>query len=108
MWPLPSTTHRAGHHRMRDTPRGWEPSAEELAELNKETDELVAHLAANGITVEVENDELGIRFPVFDENTDEATWELVDEFFAERYGDELPEDCGEVVMEFCPPVAESA
>ena len=66
----------------------WVPSAEELAEINAETDDLVAFLAENGVSVEVETDDLGFRFPAFDENTDEAVFDLVDEFFAERYGDE--------------------
>ena len=74
----------------------WEPSAEEIAEINAETDALIAHLADNGVTIGVEtDDELGIRFPAFDDTTDEATFELVEQFFEDRYGDE---DFGEAIF----------
>ncbi len=66
----------------------WVPSEDELAEINAETDELVAFLAENGVSVEVETDDLGFSFPVFDEDTSDEVFELVDQFFAERYGDE--------------------
>ena len=66
----------------------WVPSDEELAEINAETDELVAFLAENGVSVEVETDDLGFSFPVFDEDTGDEVFDLVDQFFAERYGDD--------------------
>jgi hypothetical protein len=70
----------------------WEPTAEEVAEINAETDDLVAHLAANGVTVEVETDDLGLRYPVLEDIEDEATWDLIDQFFDDRYGDLIFED----------------
>ena len=63
---------------------------EDIAEINAETDAIVAYLAQNGVTVEVETDELGIRFPAIDD-ADEATWALVDQYFEETYGDEFDE-----------------
>ncbi|MEM7284772.1 MAG: hypothetical protein AAF480_00335 [Actinomycetota bacterium] len=59
---------------------------EDIAEINAETDALVAHLADNGVTVEVETDDNGLRFPVLDD-ADEATWDLVDQYYEETYGD---------------------
>ncbi len=61
-------------------------TAEEIAEINADTDALVAHLADNGITVDVETDDNGIRFPALDENTDDATWDLIDQYYEDTYG----------------------
>lgn len=65
-----------------------ELSAEEIAEINSQTDALVEFLAEKGVTVEVETDEDGVRVPAFDEDTPDSTWELVDEFYGEMM-DEL-------------------
>ncbi len=67
----------------------WQPSADEIAEINAETDALIASLADAGFALEVETDEFGITYPVFrdaDESND-ALWEAVDAFYTERYGD---------------------
>ncbi|MEM7337851.1 MAG: hypothetical protein AAF467_04325 [Actinomycetota bacterium] len=91
----------------------WEPTAEELADINAETDELIAHLAANGYTFDVETDEYGVRYPVIDDDTFDAELErLIDEFYTERYGDwgtmEIAEGDGDntVVIEEWEPTAE--
>ena len=67
---------------------------EDIAEINAETDAIVAYLADNGVTVEVETDEDGIRWPVIDDE-DDATWELVDQWYVDTYGDdfEMLEGC---------------
>ncbi|MCP5031796.1 MAG: hypothetical protein GY939_08330, partial [Actinomycetia bacterium] len=46
-----------------------------------ETDDLVDFLAENGIEIDVETDEFGVRFPIEDD-IDEDTMELIDEFYA--------------------------
>ena len=59
-------------------------SAEEIAEINAENEQLAAHLDGEGITYEwVEED--GIRFPEPVEDTD-AAWDVIDDFFDELYG----------------------
>ena len=70
----------------------YEPSAEELEEINAETAALVEFLADRGFAVEVETDDLGFTYPAFSEadEADEALWEAVDEFYADRYEDYAP------------------
>ncbi len=65
----------------------WIPTAEELADINADTDALVAMLADNGITIGIETDDYGFTYPAFDDNTDEATWNLVDQYYEDLYGD---------------------
>ena len=67
---------------------------EDIAEINAETDAIVAYLADNGVTVDVETDEDGVRWPAIDDE-DDATWELVDQYFEDTYGEdfELLEGC---------------
>ncbi len=67
----------------------WEPSADEIAEINAEADALVLHLAALGFTVTVVTDELGVRYIDFDENTDEALFEAINDFHLEQWADEV-------------------
>lgn len=71
-----------------DFDEGFEElDADEIEEFNAETDAIVAHLADNGVTVEVETDDQGLRWPVIAD--DDATWDLVDAYFEQTYGDEL-------------------
>lgn len=66
----------------------WEPTPEELADINAETDELVAHLAANGHTFDVETDQYGFRYPTIeDADYTEELDNLINDFYTERYGD---------------------
>ena len=65
-----------------------ELTAEDIAEINAETDAIVAYLAENGITVDVETDEDGVRWPAIDDE-DDATWALVDQYFVDTYGEDL-------------------
>lgn len=66
----------------------FELTPEDIEEINAETDEIVAYLAENGVTVDVETDEDGVRWPVIDDE-DDATWELVDQYFFDTYGEDL-------------------
>ena len=68
----------------------WVPSEDEVAEINAETDALVAHLEGVGFAVTVVEDELGFRYVDFDENEeDEALWAAVDEFYRAQWADEV-------------------
>ncbi len=69
----------------------WEPSAEEIAEINAETDALVAHLQGLGFSIQVEEDEFGIRYLEFegDEATEKALWEAVDAYDRQLFLDEI-------------------
>jgi hypothetical protein len=63
----------------------FELSSELIAELNAKTDAIVAYLADNGVSVGVETDLDGLRWPdIADE--DDATWDLLDNYFEETYG----------------------
>ncbi len=67
----------------------WQPTPDEIAEINAETDALVAYLADAGFTVKVETNEFGISYPLFDvaDESNDALWEAMDAFYTERYGD---------------------
>ena len=67
----------------------WEPSPEEIAQINAETDALVAHLERPRLHVTVATDELGIRYVDFDENADEALFEAMDDFYQSQWADEV-------------------
>jgi hypothetical protein len=62
-------------------------TAEDVAAANADEDALAAFLDERGISYTRDTDAYGVNFVVTDEN-DEAAWEAVDEFWAERYGDE--------------------
>ncbi len=66
----------------------WEPTAEEIAEFNAETDAIVKFLADKGITIETVTDEDGWKALVLDENTPEEVWSAIEEYLIETYGDE--------------------
>ncbi len=72
-----------------DDPSEWQPTADELAEMNTETDALVAYLADAGFTVEIGTDEIGFTYPAYTEadNDNDALWRTVEAFYADRYGD---------------------
>lgn len=63
---------------------GAEPTAEDLAEWNAETDDLAAFLDERGLAYTIETDELGSRWVDYDYD-DEAVSDAVDEFYAARY-----------------------
>ena len=65
-----------------------ELTPEDIDEINAETDAIVAYLADNGVTVDIETDDDGVRWPAIDDE-DDATWDLVDRYFEETYGDEF-------------------
>ena len=65
-----------------------ELTPEDIDEINAETDAIVAYLADNGVTVDIETDDDGVRWPAIDDE-DDATWELVDQWFVDTYGDEF-------------------
>ena len=91
----------------------WTPTEAEIEAINAETDALVEFLAENGVTVEVETDEDGIRYPVFElDEADEARIdELLDQFFDgyfddvdhadEIFVDELPDGIDPELFEQC-------
>ena len=64
----------------------FELTAELMAELNAETDAIVACLAENGVSVGVETDPDGLRWPDIADD-DDATWDLLDNYFEEACGD---------------------
>ena len=66
----------------------WEPTAEEIAEINAETDALVEYLQGLGFEVTVETDEFGITYVDF-ESEDEAMFEAMDEFYRQQFADEV-------------------
>ncbi|MCP3975065.1 MAG: hypothetical protein GY720_11300, partial [bacterium] len=59
------------------------------AEINAETDALVAHLEGLGFTVTVATDDLGFTHVDFNEDTDEALFAAVDDFYESQWTDEL-------------------
>ncbi len=65
-----------------------EPSDEELAEINAETDALVEYLRDRDYEATVETDEYGVRYPVFDEDAD-GIFEALDEFYKAQFGEEV-------------------
>ncbi len=62
----------------------WELSDEELAEMNEIEDGLAKRFDEKGIKYEVETDEDGLRFVIWDEN-DEAADEVADEYYEEYF-----------------------
>lgn len=62
---------------------------EVIAELNAETDALVDYLEGLGYEVSVTTDELGFTYVDFDETTEEAIFEAMDQFYQERFIDEV-------------------
>lgn len=64
----------------------WEPSEEEIAEINAEMDGLAAAFDEAGIAYTRETDPFGIAFVEWDHEDDEAN-AVADAFFEELYGD---------------------
>jgi hypothetical protein len=87
-------------------PSEWQPTADELAEINAETDALIAYLADAGFMVEIGTDDLGFTYPAFTEadNDNEALWTAVESFYADRYGEEIGE--GDIYHDDWQPTAE--
>ena len=67
----------------------WEPTAEELAEINAETEALVEYLEGLGFEVSVATDELGFTYVDVDDSTDEAIFEAMDDFYQQLFADEV-------------------
>lgn len=65
----------------------YEPTAEDIAEWNAETDTLIEALKQAGVDVGIETDDLGLRYPTFGEDLTDAEWEKIDEVFASTFGD---------------------
>lgn len=81
-----------------DDEAGWEAveefwaerypmTAEEVAAANADEDALAAFLDERGISYTRDTDAYGVNYVVTDEN-DEAAWEAIDEFWADRFGDD--------------------
>ncbi len=66
----------------------WELSAEEIAEFNAETEELVAALEAEGIPVTVETEDDGLLIIDID-SEDDAVWDRAFEIFEETFGEAI-------------------
>ncbi len=66
----------------------WEPTAEELAEINAETEALAEHLRGLGFEVTVETDEFGFTYVDF-ESEDEALFAAMDDFYRQLFADEI-------------------
>jgi hypothetical protein len=66
----------------------WEPTAEELAEINAETEAMAEYLRGQGFEVTVETDELGFSYVDF-ESEDEALFAAMDDFYRQLFADEV-------------------
>ena len=71
----------------------YEPTPEELAEWNAETQELIEELKAAGINVEATTSEDGFLDFDFPEDLTEEQWAAVDGLFEELF--DCPEDEGD-------------
>ncbi|MDJ0952235.1 MAG: hypothetical protein QNJ81_01025 [Acidimicrobiia bacterium] len=69
----------------------WVPSAEEIAEINAETDALVEYLRDLGFEVTIATDELGFTYVDFEkyDEADEALFAAMDDFYRQQFADEL-------------------
>ncbi len=67
----------------------WVPSAEEIAEINAETDALVEYLEGLGFEVTVATDELGISYVDLDDKDDDELFAAMDDFYSQRFADEV-------------------
>ena len=67
----------------------WELTEAEIADINAETDALVAHLAGLGFDVTVETDDDGIRYPAIDDETDDAVIEAIDAYYEAMFAEEV-------------------
>ena len=67
----------------------WVPSAEEIAEINAETDALVEYLEGLGFEVTVATDELGLTYVDLDDKDDEALFAAIDDFYSQMFADEV-------------------
>jgi len=72
-----------------DDDLGGEPSAQDVAEMNAETDALVEHLTGLGFDVQVETDEYGIRQPTLDDDPDSAVYEAINDYYQAMFTDEV-------------------
>lgn len=65
----------------------WDLTADEIAELNAETDALVQHLKAQGFDVPVATDDLGLRYLDIDENRADldALLDVVDDYYEDQF-----------------------
>ncbi|MFV1992231.1 MAG: hypothetical protein ACC652_15970, partial [Acidimicrobiales bacterium] len=61
----------------------WTPTAEELAEINAQTDKEAKALTDVGVKFTVETDDFGIRFIVWDAGQDEAAWKALESLYGE-------------------------
>jgi len=66
----------------------WQISQEEIAEINAETDALVAYLTGLGYDVTVETGDDGVRYPVYEEDN-EQIFEAINTFYEQRFIDEV-------------------
>ncbi len=64
-----------------DTDFDWQPTADEVAEINAEIAKEVEALEAAGVAITMETDEFGISFPTWDENDDETAMAVFDELY---------------------------
>ncbi len=71
-----------------DTFSDWEPTEEEIAEINAEVSKLTEALTKAGITFTLETDEYGLHYPEWDAADDDKAWAVLEEVF----GDMLIED----------------
>ena len=66
----------------------WEPTPEEIAEINAETDALVEYLQGLGFEVTVATDELGFTYIDF-EGDDEGLDQAIEDFYSQMFADEV-------------------
>ncbi len=66
----------------------WNPTPEEIAEINTLVQREIEVLTESGISVTLETDEFGIKYPVWDEADEAAAWDILESFWESEF-DEL-------------------
>lgn len=64
----------------------WEPTEEEITELNATIQKEIDALTAAGVTFTIETDDFGIRFPIWDEDQNEAAFDAIGALYGSPAG----------------------
>lgn len=67
----------------------WEPSAEEIRQVNADTDALAEHLRSLGFEGSMAPDEFGIRNIDFDESTYDVIFDAMEDFHRAQLAEEI-------------------
>ena len=70
----------------------WEPTAEEITEIQALVDQEKAALSKAGIAFTLETDEFGLEYPVWNESEEDAAWDVLEGLWEDFTTEEVPNE----------------